>query len=544
MKKNKLLSFAIISVSLLFATSSCTNLDESMYSRISSDNFYNNRDEVVSAVLRPYTHARAWAAPTGQNGCWRLNEYSADQIAWPTKGRHGYDGGDWIRLHYHTWNIRENTIGNTWRLMFWGMGLCTDAANRIASLDPERMGITQEEKDQFVAEMKVFRAYHYLRLMDLFGNIPVVTEIGTPVSPPTVQRTEVFKFIEKELLDNVDKLPLLSSANNGRVTRAAGYAMLAELYINAEIWSGTQRYDDCIKACDYILQNKVGSQTGVLALDQDIKTPFCNTNSTTSNENLFVLAYDYQGSINKCGWNGDFYHFAQKYIYGGASNGNNGGVVIPSAYNNFDAKDLRKSTWMLIGPQYYYDDPTKPVLGTEEYKNKPLVFVNYIYRASEGKTESTMYNGEENSGARFNKYQPGPSTDPHYWSNDWALYRLTEIKYFKAEALMRKNAGSATQEAVDLVNECRIRDYSSDDWAQYRYTTSTLTLDELINDRAREFIFEGKRRTDLIRFGKFVSTNWWDHTASNDKNLEIFPIPYNQLASNPNLKQNPGYPSE
>ena len=128
------------------------------------------------------------------------------------------------------------------------MGLCTDAANRIAALDPERMGITQEEKDQFVAEMKVFRAYHYLRLMDLFGNIPVVTEIGTPVSPPTVQRTEVFKFIEKELLDNVDKLPLLSSANNGRVTRAAGYAMLAELYINAEVWSGTQRYDDCIKA--------------------------------------------------------------------------------------------------------------------------------------------------------------------------------------------------------------------------------------------------------------------------------------------------------
>ncbi len=544
MKKQNIVLSVLVVLSFLFITSSCTNLDEKMYSKIDSDDFYNNRDEVISAVIRPYTHARAWAAATGQNGYWRLNEYSADQIAWTTKGRHGYDGGDWIRLHYHQWNIRENTISNAWRLMYWGMGLCSDAANTIEARDAAQMGITQEEKDEFVAEMKVLRAYHYLKLMDLFGNIPVVTEVGTPVSPPTVQRADVFKFIESELLANVDKLPLLSAQNNGRVARAAGYAMLAELYINAKVWSGTDRWDDCIKACDYILSGKAGSQTGTLDIDKDLKTAFSNTNSTDSKENLFVLAYDYQNSTNRCGWNGDFYHFAQRYIYGGLSNGNNGGVVIPSAYDLFNDKDLRKSEWMLIGPQWYYDNPSKPVEGTEEYKGKQLVFVNYIRRASEGKTESTMYDGEENSGARFNKYKPGPSTDAHYWSNDWVLYRLTEIKYFKAEALMRKNGGTASSEAVQLVNDCRERAFSSTDWPSFKYTTSTLTLDELYNERAKEFIFEGKRRTDQIRFGKFVTTNWWDHTASNDKNREIFPIPYSQLTSNTNLVQNPGYPSE
>lgn len=544
MKKNHIISFILLTFGLLLTANSCTDLTETMYSKIDSAQFYNNRDEVISAVLRPYTHARAWAAPIGQNGYWRLNEYSGDQLAWPTKGRHGYDGGDWIRLHYHTWHVKESTIANSWRLMYWGMSLCNDAINNLGKRSADQMGISEQEKEEFVAELKVLRAYHYLKLMDLFGNIPIATQVGTPVNLSTTKRADVFKFIESELLENIDKLPLLSNKNNGRVARAAGYCMLAELYLNAEVWTGTSRWDDCLKACNYVIEGKAGSQTGTLTLDQDLMAPFSRTNTTTAKENLFVFAYDYQNSPNRCGWNGDFYHFAQRYIYGGDANGNNGVVVIPSGYDMFSDKDLRKSSWMLIGNQYYFDDPTKPVLGTEEYKGQPLVFVKEIWRKSEGKTQSTMYDGEENSGARFNKYVPGPSSDPNYWSNDWVLYRLTEIKFFKAEAIMRKNGGVANQEAVDLINECRQRAFKAEDWNANKYTTATLTLDELITERGREFIFEGKRRTDLIRFGKFVTANWWDHTASNDKNKELFPIPYNQLSVNPNLEQNPGYNRE
>lgn len=545
MKKYKSIQSVLAATCLLFTATSCTDLSETVYTDLVTENFYTTKAEVLSAVARPYTHARAWAAPTGQNSYWRLNEYSADQIAWPTKGRHGYDGGDWIRLHNHTWEIKEGSIWNSWRLMFWGMGLCTDAMTNLEKRDAQAMGLTEQEKSGFIAEMKGLRAYHYLKLMDLFGNIPVVTTIGTPENPPTVERAEVFKFIEQELLACINDLPVLSDGNIGSVARAAGYAMLAELYLNAEVWTGTPRLDDCIKACDYILSGQAGSQTGNLDLDRDLTTSFCNTNTTDSKENLFVLAYDYSNSPSKCDWSSDFYHFAQKYIYGGESNGNNGAVVIPSAYNQFSDKDLRKKQWMLIGPQFYFTDPTQPVLGTEEYRGKQLVFVNEIRRASEGKTSSTMYDGEENSGARFNKYVSGPSSDrTTYWNNDYALYRLTEIKYFKAEALMRKNGGAATQEAVDLINDCRERAFAPEDWAANKYTTATLTLDELCNERAREFIFEGKRRSDMIRFGKFVTTNWWDHTASNDKNREIFPIPYTALVANPALDQNPGYERE
>ena len=225
----------------------------------------------------------------------------------------------------------------------------------------------------------------------------------------------------------------------------------------------------------------------------------------------------------------------------GDANGNDGVVVIPSAYDQFADNDLRKSTWMLIGPQYYATDPTKPVNGSYEYANKPLVFVKEINRFSENGTASNMNTGEENSGARFNKYKPGQSTDANYWSNDWVLYRLTDINFYKAETLMRKNGGVATGEAVSLINACRQRAFTPADWNAATYTTSSLTLDELLAERGREFIFEGKRRTDLIRFGKFTTVSWWDHTPSSNNNVKISPIPTRQITANPNLVQNPGY---
>jgi len=237
------------------------------------------------------------------------------------------------------------------------------------------------------------------------------------------------------------------------------------------------------------------------------------------------MSYDYMKEVLKVG-------------YGGW----NAFVVIPTAFNAYAENDLRKKEWFLFGPQYKYGTTT-PVLGTEEYSGKPLVFVNSIRRESEGDktSEGGMTKGEENSGARFNKYKSGTLDDANYWENDYIIYRLTEIYFDKAEALMRKNGGKASSEAVELVNESRKRAFSKADWPMAQYTVATLTLDELLAERGREFIFEGKRRADLIRFGKYISGSWWDHKATNDKNKELYAVPMDQLAINPNLKQNPGY---
>ncbi|WP_025765254.1 RagB/SusD family nutrient uptake outer membrane protein [Dyadobacter tibetensis] len=531
----------------LLAVNACTDLDENIYDQLVTDNFYNNRNEVVSAVLRPYTHANAWATP-GQDGWWRLNELSADQLAWPVKGRHGQDGGRWIRLHDHTWTADDESVWGAWRLMWWGLGLCTDPIEALEARQPAQMGITETEKTAFVAELKLLRAFHYLKLMSLFGNIPIVTKVGEPLNPATQDRSAVFAFIEKEILDNIEGAPLLSQDMLGRMSKAGAYAMLVELYLNAEAWTGTPRWDDCIAAADKLIGGAGGGLNGAAALDPNLVDTFSPDNFN-SKEILFSIAYEYQKANFQPQWPGDFFHFQQRYIYGGARNGNDGVVVIPGVYTTFSDKDKRKKEWILEGTQYQYADPTKPVIasGGNEYDGQPLVFVDNIRRNKSlqpgqdpNSLPSDMTQGEENSGVRFNKYKLGALEDPHYNSTDWALYRLSYIYFAKAEALMRKNGGAATAEAVELVNKVRERAFSTADWAAAKYTTSTLTLDELLAERGREFIFEGFRRDDLIRSGKFTTKAWWDHDPSSET-YKLFPIPRRQVTLNPNLKQNNGY---
>jgi hypothetical protein len=546
--KGKLFLYTALTASLFNTTACKKQLEEKAYSQLTTDAFYNNKNEVVSAVLRPYTHANAWVTPSGQDGWWRPAELSGDQLAWPTKGRHGEDGGKWKRLHYHTWFNDEGGLNNAWSLMYWGMGLCNDPIENLSKRDIASMGITQTEKDSYIAELKLLRAFHYLKLMDLFGNIPVVTQVGIPAKPETRPRAEVFKFIESEIKENIDKAPKLSRTQLGRMSQAGAYAMLVELYLNAEVWTGTARWDDCIAAADQLINNAGGGQNGAMALDPNITDQFKTTNDL-SKEVIFSIAYNYSVANFQPSWPSEFYHFKQQEIYGGGRNGNDGIVVIPGVYTTYDATDLRRSNWLLIGPQVKFADGVSPVLASEEYNGSQLEFVDNIRKNKSGSTVSNMSEGEENSGVRFNKYKLGnqvpgpggvPAIDPNYNNGDWNIYRLTWIYFAKAEALMRKNGGAANAVAVQLINDCKKRAFSASDWTTRAYTPSTLTLDELLAERGREFIFEGFRRDDLIRFGKFTTASWWDHTPT-AATKNIFPIPQQQRDLNSNLVQNPGY---
>jgi hypothetical protein len=170
------------------------------------------------------------------------------------------------------------------------------------------------------------------------------------------------------------------------------------------------------------------------------------------------------------------------------------------------------------------------------------------------------YDCKENSGARIYKYKTGQMTDANYGNADLVFYRLTDIYFAKAEALIRKNGGTAPQAAVELINATKQRAFAADYWASQesltnkdRYTTATLTLNELLAERGREFILEAKRRTDLIRFDKFEFgvEGWWDANADygdgsggsivKDPTRRLMAIPLNAISANQNLKQNPGY---
>ncbi|UAY53782.1 RagB/SusD family nutrient uptake outer membrane protein [Arachidicoccus terrestris] len=534
----------LLALTVLVLATGCTKLTENTYTDIQYNQFYKNRRDVMEAALRPFTHMQAWLAPTGQNGYYYHSELSADQLAWPQKGRHGYDGGDHIRMHYHTWTADENRMQNCWSLIWTGIGFCNSAITDIAKLDTAQVGMSEVELTAVLSELKVLRAFSYMKAMDLWGNIPISTDVPVGsqiVLTATKPRDSVFDFVRKELEENVPKLLPNSNELIGRVSQTAGYAMLAELYLNAQTWRGVPMWDECIKACDKILSGQAGGINGGPALAPDINEVFSNTN-WRSKEPLFEIAYSKKG-----GFTFDWTGFFSSYDYMEAAlgvdySGWNAFVTTPSGFNQFDDADLRKKDWFLFGPQYELGTKT-PILGSEEYKGKPIVFVNSIRRESEGDHTSAggMTKGEENSGARFNKYKSGRLGDPNYRENHYIIYRLTEIYFDKAEALMRKNGGKATAEAVQLINDSRKRAFSAKDWPSKQYTTSNFTLDSLLAERGREFFFEGKRREDLIRFGKFTTTSWWDHKADNDPNKALFPIPNTQLGANPELKQNPGY---
>jgi len=526
---------------LVVASSSCTKLDENIYSELNEENFYNNKREVMQAALRPFTHMGAWISPTGQSGYYYHAELSSDQLAWPQKGKHGYDGGDHFRQHYHTWTANEGRMRDAWNLLWTGVGYTNAALADLEKIDYASLDISDEEMAAILAELKVLRAFHYMKIMDLWGNVPIVTKVAEPLNPPTAPRSEVFAFIKSELEENVPKLLPYSNELIGRVSQTGGYAMLTELYLNAEQWVGTPMWDETIAAADKIISGAAGGINGGPRLADDLNLTFSNVNKT-SPEALFQLAYSRKGGTTM-DWGGFFMGYdSMKEVLNVGYGGWNAFVVIPTAFDAFAENDLRKKEWFLFGPQYKYGTD-EPVFGSEEWDGKPLVFVNSIRRESEGDltSEGSMAEGEENSGARFHKYKSGTLTDPNYQENHFIIYRLTEIYFNKAEAIMRKNGGSATQEAVDLVNESRKRAFSEEDWPANRYTTATLTMDELLAERGREFIFEAKRRTDLIRFGEFINGSWWDHQPTGDPNREIYPIPHTQIGANPNLVQNPGY---
>jgi hypothetical protein len=540
---------ALSAVLVLVLANSCTKLNETVYSDYLTSDYYKNQTEVVSAVLRPYTHTSAWITSSGQVGYWRVSELSGDQLAWPVKGVDGQDNGDWIRLHYHSWIIDDaDIVGNPWNLMYTGVGYCNDPLDNLNKLTAASMGITEQDRQQYIAELHLLRAFYYLKLMDLYGNIPIVTQVATPLSPPTVPRDSVFLFVENEIMTWKDQVPNLSPSMVGRMTKAGAFAMLAELYLNAEKWTGTQRWTDCIANCDSLINNQAGSQTGgAMALDSTIDQTYNNTNEQSS-EIIFSIAYDYQKSTFRVNFNSDFYHFNEQYIYDGTENGNNGIVLIPDTYSKYRDNDLRKKDWFYIGAMHYLTDSTKPVLGYREYSGKPLVFVDNIRKnislqpgQDPNSLPSDMTTGEENSGVRFNKYKPGRQSDAHYFSNDWAIYRLSWIYFAKAEALMRQNGGAASQQAVDLVNAVKQRAFSPADWPTAQSNAASFTLDSLLDERGREFIFEGWRREDMIRFGTFTTGSWWDHQPDGDPNKELFPIPFTTINNNKNLKQNPGY---
>src|SRR5690625_335870 len=528
----KLITAILIGLIVVAAILSCTDLTETVYSDVIASEFYNTEEEIIAAMAPAYGELRNYISGT----LYRTRAMGADELLTATRGRHWYDGGAFQRFHEHTWSTDHNWLRGSWDTLFGWVNrsnMLQYQFNQMQDMDPML-------KDQFMAELKMIRAFAYYQLIDFFGNVPIVDRFDVPEDFNAANhsdfqqgRTEVFNFIEEDILENIDKLSEdVDPSTYGRFHKYVAHALLVRLYMNAETWTGTPRWDDAIAHADAIINS------GNFELEPDYFYNFTLDNRN-SNENIFVIPFE-DGRTG----NGisdltyiNHHHYQMVRYYNVPRGGNNGIGALPSHYKKFDEEDHRRNGW-LTGP--IHDTSTGAALVcTEESAPHPLNYtVDYVNIYDPSDTAVYDYrNALEYHGARLNKWEINYSSTV---GNDYVVIRYADILLLKAEALMRKNSGNAIQDAVELVNNVRERAFENS--AMHEYTTSTLTLDELLDERSRELYFEGVRRNDLVRFDQWVRGEWeWADRSNEGDYRNVFPIPQHHINVNPNLEQNPGY---
>lgn len=493
---------------LLIVGNACTNLDEEVFQEITTDNYYNNAEEIIAAYLSVYAPLQ----DVYEENYFNIVEFSTDEASRPTKVAHGYDGGQWIRYHRHEWLISESRIRDVWDKCYKGIGFVNSNIENFDKLDFSAMNVPMD-KGQMYAEMRAMRAFYYYMLCDLFGGVPLVEKVGEPVNPKRSTRTETFDYVEKEINAVLLDLPQKGDKNSyGKMTQGAALSILAKLYLNAEEWTGTARWDDCIRICDEIINS------GKYKLDPTWQYPFRYFNED-SEENIFVIPYD-QLHTTEFNYPGRCLHYSHQQKYKMVATPSNGIVTEIGFYSKFKPNDKRSEQW-LVGLQLDFNGDT--LYCNQEKSGQPLILNPEVI---------SMELGNEDSGVRNVKFEIQIGTRNGN-DNDLPVTRYADVLMMKAECLLR--IGKKAQ-ALDLINEVRARSFDENDPNRV-YTD--ITMDEFLDERAREFAYECWRRQDLIRFGKFNDA-WWDKKAS-DPTRKLFPIPENRIMANPSLEQNPGY---
>lgn len=561
------------------AMTGCTDLDETLYDQVGTQNYYNTKSDVVRAVFRPFEHAY-WSIGSRHV----LNELTADQLITPTRDGWWDDGGQWRRLHYHQWNVEDGGDAQTeWNGCFQGIMQCNYVIEDFAKLNPSQFGFSQAEFDNLNAQCRALRAWFYIRLLDAFRHIPLAVSYND-VSLNTEKQVEpkvIFDFIESELKDCtklLSKKDGLGTGSNlqGQWTQGGAAALLVRLYLNAEVYIGENRYSDCEKVAQDIIDGVYGTYAVADRWDAafDWNNDQCDEVifGFPSSQGYSYWLYDgntywwtvpararyyFNDRKAKAGDHNTKYAASPSYDLDGNLYTYELGMPIQNfrkypgdermkLYRNLG--DSKREGMFLFGYLEYIDEN-----GNKARVRAPEQPYDLYIRDAVGNFQglapdkwpsnktSDLRNGDHNSGWHFAKYPFYSDDDAHQMESDYTEIRLPEIIYSLAECKLRD--GNKT-EAAKLLNSVRKRNYPVENYDDVLYSPegkAFLDEKELLDEWGREFFAESRRRIDLIRFGKFSSGTWWDKTPDANKNTEIFPIMRPILNANPNLEQNPGY---
>lgn len=557
----------------------CTNLDETLYDQVGTQNYYNTKSDVLRAAFRPFEHAY-WSI------CSRhvLNELTADQLITPTRDGWWDDGGKWRRLHYHQWNVEDGGDAQTeWNGCFQGIMQCNYVIEDLAKLNPSTFGFSDAEFDNISAQCRALRAWFYIRLLDAFRNIPFAVSYSD-ISLNTQSQVDpkvIFDFIESELIDCTKLLTRKESLGTqsnlqGQWTQAGAAALLVRLYLNAKVYIGEERYEECAK----VAQDIIDGVYGAYAVADRWDAAFDWDNDTCDE-----VIFGFPGSQGYSYWhyNADIYWWTvparSRYYFNDrkakAGDHNTKYAASPSYDLNGQLYDFELGMPVQNYRKYEGDERMKLYRNLGDSRREGMFLFGYLEYIDENGAKarvrapeqpydlyirdavgnfqgmapdkwpanktSNLMNGDHNSGWHFAKYPFYSDDDPHQMESDYTEIRLPEIIYALAECKLRAGKKS---EAGKLLNKVRRRNYPATKYKAVLYEPDgNVELDEkeMLDEWGREFFAESRRRIDLIRFGKFSTGTWWDKTPDADNHTEIFPIMRPILNSNPQLVQNPGY---
>ncbi len=486
----------VVAVLLGFQTA-CTKLDTELYDKILPSDYVADPVLKMSPIYAPMREF------LDNGGWWFAQELTADAIVPPTRANDWDDGGKWRVLHQHEWNNQTETVNTMWSRFYDGVVKANKFIEEMEAYDPA------PEIEQGIAKAKILRAYYYYLLIDNYKDVPFVTAyLEAPTNPMRNYRADIYAAIVKDVEESAILLPMSISTKTG-VTKGMAYALLAKLYLNAEVYTGTAQWVKAEQACDSVIG------LGAYTLETNPLKAFI-TDNDNSTENIFVIPYDedtYQGFNLHM----RTLHYNSNLTFDMSVGPWNGFAAAEDFYNSYDDTDLRKIGSFLVGQQYTFDGNEI----TDIVANEKLVFTPRIPALN--MDNSYTLAEIRMSGVRMVKFEVKIGAKDNL-SNNFPLFRYADILLMKAESVMRQG-GNGDEWINPLRERAGVPVFSG------------ATIDELLAERGREMFFEGHRRQDLIRFGKFNNV-WWEKTVSSPER-KTFPIPQWAIDANPNLASDP-----
>ena len=435
------------------------------------------------------------------------------------------------------WTPSTAILSGAYNRVYQAIGFCNEFLRQSTMEKLSDRGQSGDSKlvaevEMYRNEVRLIRAYTYWAIIDAFGAAPFISEedpVGGKFLPPQKSRIELFNYVESELKDLESKLAEPKTNEYGRVDKVAVWHLLSRLYLNAEVYTGTARFDDCLKYSENVIQS------GYSLAPKFIYNFLADNN--TSPEIIWGLTFD--GTRGKTYGGTTFHVLCQvggtmlDYLDFGINSGWANIRLRPELPNKFSESDQ------------LFD--INDIEGNNKKDKRSLFYTN-------GHTkEVTGFSSNFQSGYASTKWRNVTKTgeggsDKAYVDNDFPLFRLADAYLMAAEAALRIGGAQNREKALAYINELRDRAYESGKYGNAesgRITDSELNLDFILDERSREMAWELTRRTDLIRFGQYTNGTYhwaWKGNVIEgqavDRKYNLFPIPEADVTANPNIVQN------